>query len=490
MMAGPFADPDVVKTIREEMGFDRPLWIQYLDNLWDLARGKFGRSYQSRRPILKDILEVFPKTVQLALAAEVTSALVGIWLGVIAATRRNGWADRLIMTIAALNLSFPLFWLALMLQIVFAVFLRLLPPSGYGAGFDQFVILPAITLALPSLGLLARITRAALIEVMEEDYIRTARAKGLRSVLVMRRHILPNALIPIVTTIGTDFVRLLGGIPIIEVIFAWPGIGKYAYDALVFRDLPALQASVIVLAVSVSLVNLVSGPSVCIYQSANSLRLTGAAFQQARLPLIGVGVIAVFVLLAAPRPLYRQRPHPDRNAPRAVRRDDHAAIPSKPAQSVWHRPAGEGYLRTRCLRPPHLTHSRHSGARAVDDCRHFAGADFRLLPQSRRRRHYAHHRYHARFSCNPAGDDSDRRARARSGDCLYSAGARGMARRGPPCQGTGPGNQRSRPTWKRPAALAPETGVSSSVTYCPTAWVRLSSHSRWGYPAPSCTRPA
>ncbi|MCY3711312.1 MAG: ABC transporter permease [Caldilineaceae bacterium] len=256
MMAGPFANPDVVETIREEMGFDRPLWVQYMDNLWDLARGEFGRSYQSRRPILRDLLEVFPKTVQLALAAEVTSALIGIWLGIVAATRRNGWADRLIMTIAALNLSFPLFWLALMLQIVFAVFLRLLPPSGYGAGFDQFVILPAITLALPSLGLLARITRAALIEVLGEDYIRTARAKGLRDVLVIRRHVLPNALIPIVTTIGTDFVRLLGGIPIIEVIFAWPGIGKYAYDALVFRDLPALQASVIVLAVSVSLVNL------------------------------------------------------------------------------------------------------------------------------------------------------------------------------------------------------------------------------------------
>ncbi|MDE0143843.1 MAG: ABC transporter permease [Caldilineaceae bacterium] len=256
MMAGPFANPDVVETIREEMGFDRPLWVQYVDNLWNLARGEFGRSYQSRRPILKDLLEVFPKTVQLAIAAEVTSALIGVWLGIVAATRRNGWADRLIMTIAALNLSFPLFWLALMLQIVFAVFLRLLPPSGYGAGFDQFVILPAVTLALPSLGLLARITRAALLEVLGEDYIRTARAKGLKGVLVVRRHVLPNALIPIVTTIGTDFVRLLGGIPIIEVIFAWPGIGKYAYDALVFRDLPALQASVIVLAVSVSLVNL------------------------------------------------------------------------------------------------------------------------------------------------------------------------------------------------------------------------------------------
>ena len=257
MMAGPFANPDVVETIREEMGFDRPLWVQYFNNLWDLARGEFGRSYQSRRPILKDLLEVFPKTVQLAIAAEVASALLGIWLGIVAATRRNGWADRLIMAIAALNLSFPLFWLALMLQIVFAVFLRLLPPSGYGTGFDSFIILPAITLALPSLGLLARITRAALLEILDEDYIRTARAKGLGTALLMRRHILPNALIPIVTTIGTDFVRLLGGIPIIEVIFAWPGIGKYAFDALVFRDLPALQASVIILAISVSLVNLV-----------------------------------------------------------------------------------------------------------------------------------------------------------------------------------------------------------------------------------------
>ncbi len=257
LMAGPFANPDVVETIRQEMGFDRPIWIQYLDNLRRLALGDFGRSYQSRRPILADLIEVFPKTVQLALAAEVTSSLIGIWLGVIAAARRNGWADRLIMTIAALNLSFPLFWLALMLQIVFAVSLRLLPPSGYGAGFDRFVILPAITLALPSLGLLARITRAALIEVINEDYIRTARAKGLQGTLIMRRHILPNALIPIVTTIGADFVRLLGGIPMIEIIFAWPGIGKYAYDALVFRDLPALQASVMILAVAVSAVNLV-----------------------------------------------------------------------------------------------------------------------------------------------------------------------------------------------------------------------------------------
>ncbi len=256
MMAGPFADAEVVETIREQMGFDRPLHVQYLDNLWDLARGQFGRSYQSRRPILSDLIEVFPKTMQLAVAAEVISALCGIWLGVVAATRRNGWADRLIMAIAALNLSFPLFWLALMLQILFAVMLRWLPPSGYSGGFDSYIILPAVTLALPSMGLLARIARAALIEITSEDYIRTARAKGLAAALIMRRHMLPNALIPIVTVIGTDFVRLLGGTPIIEVIYSWPGLGKYAYDALVFRDLPALQASVLLLALCVSLVTL------------------------------------------------------------------------------------------------------------------------------------------------------------------------------------------------------------------------------------------
>lgn len=256
MMAGPFADADVVENIREQMGFDRPLHVQYLDNLWNLARGQFGRSYQSRRPILSDLIEVFPKTVQLAVAAELISALCGIWFGVVAATRRNGWADRLIMAVAALNLSFPLFWLALMLQIFFAVMLRLLPPSGYGRGFDSFIILPAVTLALPSMGLLARIARAALIEITSEDYIRTARAKGLAAALIMRRHMLPNALIPIVTVVGTDFVRLLGGTPIIEVIFSWPGLGKYAYDALVFRDLPALQASVLLLALCVSLVTL------------------------------------------------------------------------------------------------------------------------------------------------------------------------------------------------------------------------------------------
>ncbi len=256
MMAGPFADPDVVENIREQMGFDRPLYVQYFDNLWDLARGQFGRSYQSRRPILSDLIEVFPKTVQLAVSAELISALLGIWLGVVAATHRNGWADRLIMAIAALNLSFPLFWLALMLQIFFAVMLRWLPPSGYGGGFDGFIILPAVTLALPSMGLLARIARAALLEITSEDYIRTARAKGLAAALIMRRHMLPNALIPIVTVVGTDFVRLLGGTPIIEVIFSWPGLGKYAYDALVFRDLPALQASVLLLALCVSLVTL------------------------------------------------------------------------------------------------------------------------------------------------------------------------------------------------------------------------------------------
>jgi ABC-type dipeptide/oligopeptide/nickel transport system permease component len=256
LIAGPSAPPETVESIRHEMGLDRPLWVQYLDYLGKIARGDFGRSYQSNRPVLSELAEVFPKTVQLALVAEAMSATVGITLGVIATARRNGWADWLISTIAAFNLSFPLFWLALMLQIIFAVFLRLLPPSGYGSGFDRYVILPALALAIPSSGLLARMTRASLVDILNQDFIRTARSKGLKERMVMLQHTLRNGLIPIATTIGTDFIRLLGGILIIEVIFAWPGIGKYAYDALAHRDLPALEAAVLVFALSAALINL------------------------------------------------------------------------------------------------------------------------------------------------------------------------------------------------------------------------------------------
>lgn len=256
MMAGEYAKPETVERIRQQMGFDRPPVVQYLDYMWDFVRGDWGRSYQSNRPVLNDIAEVFPKTVQLAVAAETLSVLVGLSLGVIAAVFRNSVLDRLLMTVSVLSLSLPLFWLALILQILFAIYLGILPPSGYGSLFSPYIVLPALTLAIPSSGFLARITRAAMIDVGSADYLRTAYSKGLRRFQVVTRHMLPNAMLPIISIVSTDFTRLLAGILIIEVIFTWPGLGKYAFDALVHRDFPSLQASLAVLATSVLLVNL------------------------------------------------------------------------------------------------------------------------------------------------------------------------------------------------------------------------------------------
>jgi peptide/nickel transport system permease protein len=256
LIVGQSADPATIESIRHEMGLDRPLATQYFDYVSKLFTGDFGRSYQTRRSVAEELKLVVPKTIQLSIAAETISVLIGITLGIIAAAYSNKFADRLITILAAIQLSFPLFWLALMLQMLLAVYLKWLPSSGYGQGFDKFIILPAITLAIPSSGILARMTRVAVNEVFREDYIRTARAKGLVERIVYLRHALPNALIPISTTIGLDLARLIGGIAMIEVIYSWPGLGKYAYDALVFKDLPALSGSLIVFAVMVTLINL------------------------------------------------------------------------------------------------------------------------------------------------------------------------------------------------------------------------------------------
>ena len=256
LIVGQSADPATIESIRHEMGLDRPLATQYFDYVSKLFKGDFGRSYQTRRSIADELKLVVPKTIQLSIAAETISVLIGITLGIIAAAYSNKFADRLITILAAFQLSFPLFWLALMIQMLLAVYLKWLPSSGYGHGFDKFILIPAITLAIPSSGILARMTRVAVNEVFREDYIRTARAKGLVERIVYLRHALPNALIPISTTIGLDLARLIGGIAMIEVIFSWPGLGKYAYDALVFKDLPALSGSLIVFAVMVTLINL------------------------------------------------------------------------------------------------------------------------------------------------------------------------------------------------------------------------------------------
>ena len=257
LMAGQGATAEVVASIQHEMGFDRPLPVQYGNYLLRVAQGDFGRSFQSHRLVLQEVSTVYPKTLQLALAAEALAVVVGVALGLLATVAQHRWVNYLLLTMSVLSLSLPLFWLALILQILFSLRLHWLPPSGYQLGLDKYILLPAITLALPTAGFLARITHASMLSLTPADFMRTAYAKGASRRRAVLRHLLPNALIPIISVAGTDLSRLLAGILIVETIFSWPGIGKYAYDALVHRDMPALQAAVLIFGGTVLLVNLI-----------------------------------------------------------------------------------------------------------------------------------------------------------------------------------------------------------------------------------------
>ena len=257
IIAGDYADEATVQSIREAYGLDKPIHIQYINYIKDLLHGDFGRSYHSRRDIATEIANVYPKTIQLALATEVVGVVVGVLLGMIAAVRRGSLVDRGVTAFGVLGLSIPQFWFALILQLLFAVTLQWLPPSGYGVGFDRYIILPALTLGIPSAGMMARVSRSAFLEVLPQNYIRTARAKGLKERLIIWRHTLKNAMIPILSLIGTDMSRLITGTMIAESVFSWPGIGKYGYDALFYKDMPALQASVLILAVTICGINLI-----------------------------------------------------------------------------------------------------------------------------------------------------------------------------------------------------------------------------------------
>lgn len=257
IIAGDYADEKTVESIRQAYGLDQPIHIQYLNFMKNLLQGDFGRSYHSRRPIAKELSNVFPKTIKLALATEAAGVLMGVLLGMAAALKRGTLVDRCITGFGVLGLSIPQFWFALILQLLFAVTLKWLPPSGYGVGFDRYVILPALTLGIPSAGMMARVSRSAFLEVLPQNYIRTARAKGIKEHVVIWRHALKNAMIPILSLIGTDISRLITGTMIAESVFSWPGIGKYGYDALFYKDMPALQATVLVLAIAICVINLI-----------------------------------------------------------------------------------------------------------------------------------------------------------------------------------------------------------------------------------------
>jgi ABC-type dipeptide/oligopeptide/nickel transport system permease component len=211
----------------------------------------------TRQPVLDGILEHFPKTLYLASVAILFATLSGVAIGVLSAVRQSTWIDGLGMTFAFLGISFPVYWVGLILILIVAVEWGALPPSGFGGGALPYLILPALTLGMRSTAYIARLTRSSMLEVIRLDYIRTARAKGLAEWTVVGKHALKAALIPVVTAIGLDFGAYLSGSVLTESIFAWPGIGRFALNAILKRDLPVIQGTVLFLAIVFVLVNLV-----------------------------------------------------------------------------------------------------------------------------------------------------------------------------------------------------------------------------------------
>ncbi|NJN85199.1 MAG: ABC transporter permease [Leptolyngbyaceae cyanobacterium SL_7_1] len=282
VLLGQRATPDAIAALRERLGLNEPLPLQYFRFVGRMLTFDLGRSIISGIPIIDEIRSRWPATFELSVAAMLVASVIGIPAGIVAAVKKNGWVDNLLMSGSLIGVSMPVYWLGLLLIYLFAVFLRWLPPSGrlgVGEDFDPItgfyvldallkfdfgllgsvlahLILPAIALGTIPLAILARITRSAMLEVMSQDYIRTARAKGLMERWVISKHALKNALLPVVTIIGLQFGKLLSGAILTETIFSWPGIGSWIYDGILSRDYPVVQGGIVFVSVAFVLINL------------------------------------------------------------------------------------------------------------------------------------------------------------------------------------------------------------------------------------------
>lgn len=250
------ASAAVIERVRAQMHLDDPLLTRYFRFLFAAFQGDLGVSIKLNRDVTTLILNAFPNTLILTVSAALVSWVIGIPVGVLSAVRRDSLLDHLFMGFSLVGVSMPIFWSALLMQYIFALKLKWLPVSGF-YGY-QYVIMPAIVLGWSSAGVIARLTRSSLLEVMRHDYIRTARAKGLRELLVIRRHALKNALIPVVTIMAIQVAGLLSGAVITEAIFGIPGVGRISVSAIQSRDMPLLQGSVLFATVLVILGNLVA----------------------------------------------------------------------------------------------------------------------------------------------------------------------------------------------------------------------------------------
>ncbi|WP_259048310.1 glutathione ABC transporter permease GsiC [Klebsiella sp. BIGb0407] len=255
IIAGPEADSAVIELVREELGLNKPLWSQFFHYMGNILQGDFGTSLVSKRPVTEEIASRFMPTLLLTLASMAWATLFGLMIGIVAAVWRNRWPDQLSMIIAVSGISFPAFALGMLLMQVFSVELGWLPTVG--ADSWQHYILPSLALGAAVAAVMARFTRASFVEVLQEDYIRTARAKGLSETMVIIRHGLRNAMIPVLTMMGLQFGFLLGGSIVIEKVFNWPGLGRLLVDSVEMRDYPVIQAEVLLFSLEFIVINLV-----------------------------------------------------------------------------------------------------------------------------------------------------------------------------------------------------------------------------------------
>lgn len=282
IVLGQHASNEMIEAWRESHGLNAPIWKQFLDFFFGALRGDFGTSYYSNTPVWKEIIARFPATIELSVLAMIFASLIGIFIGVISAVRKNSFIDNASMVIALIGVSIPIFWSGIMLIIVFAGHLEILPSGGrisplmrpethtglylidtlidgnISAFKDavQHLVLPVIALGMYSMAIIARMTRSTMLDTLNQDYIRTARAKGLSKARVVFIHALRNAMIPITTVIGLQLGQLLGGSVLTETVFAWPGIGKFTVDSLLKSDFPVVQAVVLLIAIIFVMMNL------------------------------------------------------------------------------------------------------------------------------------------------------------------------------------------------------------------------------------------
>jgi peptide/nickel transport system permease protein/oligopeptide transport system permease protein len=253
-MLGEHATKDAVAKLRDHLGLDKPFFVRYLEYVGRVVRGDLGRSIQQNRPVSDELADAWPATLELTVAALVLAAVAGIVAGVASAVWPNSIFDALARLGSLFGLSMPIFWTGLVLIVVFSLWLNWLPVGG--AGSLNHLVLPAVTLALPSVAMIARMTRAAVLDVLREDYVRTARAKGVAEFWVLARHTLRNAFIPILTLLGLQSGQLMGGAVLTETVFAWPGLGRLMVKAIFARDYILLQGAVLVFALAFVVINL------------------------------------------------------------------------------------------------------------------------------------------------------------------------------------------------------------------------------------------